>query len=212
MKNEQLIREILINNTIHVIAEGGFEKATTKAIAFSGAPSPDIKMNEVYIYRLFGSKEHLYETVFECLDLELLDVLKKALQAADHIEVNAKEKLYRIFSELWHFVLANEEQNECYVRYYYSIYFKGFSLIKHNLRFDCIHKAFAPLFKAEADVKSIMHSVLTTLLSFAVRVYNGDLKDTEENANHIFTVLYCIMMVYFKDELKTEDNMSWVIN
>ena len=32
MKNEHAGREILIDNTIRLVAEGGFEKATTKAI------------------------------------------------------------------------------------------------------------------------------------------------------------------------------------
>ena len=65
MKNEQDIREILISNTISLIAEGGFERATTKAITYSGNSLPNVKLNEAYIYRLFGDKEHLYEKAFE---------------------------------------------------------------------------------------------------------------------------------------------------
>ena len=72
MKNEQEIREYLINNTIRLIAEGGFEKATTKAITYDGEPPLGLKMNEVYIYRLFGNKEKLYTKAFECLDEEFV--------------------------------------------------------------------------------------------------------------------------------------------
>ena len=52
MKREAEIKELLINNTIRLIAEGGFEKATTKELAHCGDAPADLKMNEVYIYRL----------------------------------------------------------------------------------------------------------------------------------------------------------------
>ena len=62
--------------------------------------------------------------------------------------------------------------------------------------------ALAPMFKEEADVFSILHSVFTALFDFAIRVYNGELEDNEINRPHIFNVLYCMMMTYFKDSVK----------
>lgn len=50
MRYEAEIKELLIENAIHLIAEGGFEKATTKELTHSGGALPDFKMNEVYIY------------------------------------------------------------------------------------------------------------------------------------------------------------------
>ncbi len=211
MKGEQDIREILINNTIRLIAEGGFEKATTKAITHSGTVLLNVKMNEVYIYRLFGSKEQLYDTVFDRLDAEFLYALRDCIEQADGFTGNTKEKLYGIFLQAWRFILRNEARCRCYIRYYYSIYFHGQSLEKHNKRFEEILSEFTPLFKEEADVRSIMHSVLTTLLDFAIRVYNGDLEDNDSNTPHVFNVLYCTMMSYFKDAVKTEICMPhWV--
>ena len=200
MKGEQEIREILIHNTIRLIAEGGFEKATTRAITFSGQPSPDVKMNEVYIYRLFGSKENLYETAFLHLDKKIVFALHGCIDPFGGLERDSKKKLYDIFIRAWRFVLENEETFRCYIRYYYSVYFKDNSLASHNKLFEGIVLEFSPLFKQGADVRSIMHSVYTTVLDFAVRVYNGDLEDTEENAQHIFNVLYSMMMTYFKDK------------
>ena len=68
--------------------------------------------------------------------------------------------------------------------------------------------AVAPLFKEEADVASILHSVFTAMFDFAIRVYNGELEDNEINRPHIFNVLYCMMMTYFKEterSLEQED-------
>lgn len=209
MKNEQNVREILVNNTIQLIAEGGFEKATTKAITHAGGNLPDVKMNEVYIYRLFGSKEHLYEVAFSRLDAEVVSALRSAVEKTERSAADVKSKLYELFMLAWRFLLKNESHCRCYVRYYYSVYFKGKSLQDHNELFKEIFGWFAPLFKENADVKSIMHSVYTAMLDFAVRVYNGDLQDTQMNAEHIFNVVYCMMMTYFKDSTaQSKSNIS----
>ncbi len=207
MKSEWNVREILIDNTIRLVAEGGFEKGTTRAITHSGAEMPNVKMNEVYIYRLFGSKENLYRTAFDSLDKELAQKLSACVRSVGGLQGGTKESLYKVFLLAWRFVLGNEARCRYYIRYYYSIYFKGESMRRHNALFDKIVTEFAPLFKKEADVKSIMHSVLTTLLDFAVRVYNGDLEDSDINTPHVFNVLYCSMMTYFKDEIKTDECM-----
>ena len=69
----------------------------------------------------------------------------------------------------------------------------------HEKHFDKIVSEMGILFKEEADANSIVHSVFTALLDFAVRVYNGQLEDNELNRPHIFNVLYCMMRSYFKD-------------
>ena len=201
MTNEQEIREPLISNTIRLIGEGGFEKATTKAITYSGDQLPSLKMNEAYIYRLFGSKENLYEKAFECLDKEFVFALCRCQNSYASSIGTVKEKLYEFFLQVWRFVLKNEDRCRFYVRYYYSSYFKGSSLFNHHRRFDNIVAGFSPLFKPEAEVRAIMHSVLTTLLDFAIHVYNGDLENNEENVYHIFNLLYNSMRSYLRPDL-----------
>ena len=202
MKHETDVRQLLINNAIHLIAEGGFEKATTKELAHCSGSLPDVKMNEVYIYRLFGSKERLYEETFIYLDRELFIAFKNGVDAVGGFEDDTKERLYDFFLLSWNFILGNEERFRCYVRYYYSIYFKGNSFDFHKRMFSGMISEMAPLFKEEADVHSILHSVLTAMFDFAVRVYNGDLEDNDINRPHVFNVLYCMMMTYFKEPAK----------
>ena len=198
MSKEENIMAILIDNAIHLIAEGGFEKATTKNLAHYREAPKDIKMNEAYIYRLFGSKEILYESAFLSLDKELTDGFCKAIAASSDLLIDTKKKLYQFFLMAWQFMLKNEAHCRCYVRYYYSIYFKGKALKKHTEHFDMIASNFNALFKKEADVRTIMHSVFNTLLDFAIRVYNGEIVDNETNRVHVFNVLYCMMMTYLK--------------
>ena len=199
MRYEAEIKELLIENAIHLIAEGGFEKATTKELTHCGGQLPNFKMNEVYIYRFFGSKEKLYETAFVRLDTELFHAFKHGVEIIGGFDDSRKEKLERFFSMAWQFILGNEERCLCYVRYYYSIYFKGASLEAHRKLFAGMVDEMTPIFKDEADVSSILHSVFTALFDFAIRVYNGDLEDNDENRPHIFNVLYCMMITYFKN-------------
>lgn len=203
MQHKQYVRDFLIHNTIHLIAEGGFEKATTNAITHYGESNINVNMNEVYIYRLFGNKESLYNKAFELLDRELLTAMNSTVNSVEDIHQNTVQKLWKMFCSAWQFMLRNEAHCKAYLRYYYSSYFKGESLSKHNKLFEQTVEAFSPLFKQEADVRAIMHSVLTTLLDFAIRVFNGDLQNDDVNRPHIFLVLYTTMAIYFKEELQT---------
>ena len=199
MKMEEEIRATLISNAINLIAEGGFEKATTKNLAHHSDNTTDFKINEAYIYRLFGSKEELYQSAFLSLEKELIEAFRSALMSATNgFMHNTKKAFYEFFIIVWQFLLKNEEHCRCYVRYYYSIYFKGKALMQHQQHFNSIVENFTPLFIEEADVTAIMHSVFSTLLDFAIRVYNGELTDDEENRPHVFNVLYCMVLTYLK--------------
>ena len=204
LSSKQDMRDALICNTIQLVAEGGFEKATTKAITQGSNHSLDVKLNEVYIYRLFGSKEQLYQAAFERVDREFVSALRKRAETIKPTTGTHRDRLYVFFLRAWDFLMQNEERCRFYVRFYYSVYFRGEALASHRQTFAEIVAIFQPLFREEADVESIMHSVLTTLLNFAVRVYNGNLENTVCNASHVFNVLYCMMMTYYKIEYQEQ--------
>ena len=200
MKYEAEIKDLLIENAIHLIAEGGFEKATTKNLTYYNASDLGIKMNEVYIYRLFGSKENLYEAAFVRLDTELVNAFNMGVEMVGGFGGNSAEKFNKFHALAWNFILGDEERCRCYVRYYYSVYFKGSSREAHIRMFSGMISAMTPIFKEEANVSAIMHSVFTTLFDFAIRVYNGDIADDEVNRVHIFNVLFCMLSTYLKEE------------
>ena len=115
MKRAAQVKGLLINNAIHLIAKGGFEMATTKEITHCSGDLPDFKMNEVYIYRLFGSKDSLFAATFAALDNELHEALQEAFANAT-FRGDVKEYLYEVFLAAWKFILRNEERCRCYVR------------------------------------------------------------------------------------------------
>jgi AcrR family transcriptional regulator len=57
-------------------------------------------MNEIYIYRCFGSKENLFEAAFMELDEELYGDFRRAVQRIGGFEGCSKEKMYQFFLSL----------------------------------------------------------------------------------------------------------------
>jgi len=199
MKNEAQIRDALIENTIRLIAEGGFEKATTRNIAQCAAGPDSISLNDAYIYRIFGSKEALYAEAFSRLNDELFSAVCRKLDITEFSDLPVKEDMFYLIEGLWSFLLRSEERCRCYVRYYYSIYLKEESLRRHREGFAVVVDRMKDFFKEEADVTAILHNVLTTMFGFAIRVFNGELANTQVNAQHIYNVIWCTMSTYLKN-------------
>lgn len=197
MKNERVYREVFINNTIRLVAEGGFEKATTRAIAGERREINNIKLNEAHIYRVFGTKENLFAETFAVLDNELISVIKEGLSVFD-AQKDFKEQCQGFFLKLWRFLLRNEEKCRYYTRYYHSVYFKNDIYKAHMKKYEILVEKLSPAFVPGANVWSLLHHIITVMLDFAIRVYNGALGYTEENADHIFTVSYSSITPYLK--------------
>lgn len=198
MKNGEIIRKSLLSNTIRLIGECGFEKATTKGIVSLGAEDGSIRLNEVYIYRVFGSKELLYAAAFAELDQELFATIRSYSKAFNNDKLSFRDRMHNYFDLIWAFLLGNEYRCRCYIRYYYSAYFKEQSLREHRKLLYLQEDFFSPIFKDESDVISLIHNTFMTMMDFAIRVYNGDLDNTEANAYHIFNLLYNSLSSYFE--------------
>ena len=190
MKNESVIREALVANTTRLIGEGGFEKSTTNAIVHDGVGIPGIKLNEVYIYRIFGSKEQLYAEVFSVLDQELFTTIGHFMVVLEQNGGDFQGALKELFEKLWKFLLGNEIKTRCYIRYFYSAYYREKSMRDHRKLLDNAAKRFSFVFKKESNVNALIHETFMTMIDFAIQVHNGDLEDNEENAYHIFNLLY----------------------
>ena len=200
MKKETQIREALIENTIYLIAQGGFEMATTRNIAKCGANAAGLVLNDAYIYRIFGSKEGLYAEAFALLNEEIFSYMCRGLDNAKLDVKTAREDLRVLWMWLWRFILNNETRSRAFVRYYYSIYLREASLRRHRECFNSVVVRVSCLFKEEADVTAIMHNVLTSTFNFAIRVFNGDLDDDDVNVEHMYNVLYNTISSYLKEQ------------
>ena len=119
MKHEELLRELFIESAISLVAEGGFEKVTTRAIVHDRARLDEVRLNEAHIYRMVGGKEGLFASAFAKIDLELVSLVRQSRDFCGG------------FLAVWRYLCANEKKCLFYARFYYSIYFCGAAKEKH---------------------------------------------------------------------------------
>lgn len=186
-------REILINSTISVIADEGLDKTTTKTIVNGTG------VNEAYIYRFFDGKEDLLSKTFAFLDEELVRNIMDRIDAIDMKELNYEMRCRLIFDSLWRFLLGNKDKCLAYVRYYYSPYYQKYSAKEHQERYKPLVSKIGKVIKAEANTWMLLKHVLNVLLDFAVRVYEGEVSDSEDTTTHVFLLVYNSLKPYFKE-------------
>ena len=188
------VRQRLIENTVKVIAENGFDKTTTKSIV----AGTDI--NEAYIYREFSDKEDLFIKVFDVLDGELVDKMLQSLPLlyTEGLGLEARCRLF--FDELWKFFLGNKERCFAFVRYYYSPYFNKYSAESHKRRCQPFVEQCSVFFIEEANVWMILNHLLNVMMDFAIKVHNDQMPEEDDYSEHVFRVVYRSIEQYFKKE------------
>ena len=195
MKQDEL-RRGLIDGTIHVIAKEGLDGASTKRIGIATG------INEAYIYRCFKDKEDMFAKTFESLDDELVSKGMQHVEVMYIKEIDYVSRCRIFFIAIWRFLLGNREKCRTFIRYYYSPYFLRYSNEEHKERFSPLVDKFSDAFRAEANVWMILNHILTTMLDFAVKVFDGAVPDNEDTAEHVFRLIIASVGQYFKKDFK----------
>lgn len=193
MKQDE-IRSILIDGTIRVIAKEGLDGASTKQIGLATS------LNEAYIYRCFAGKEDMFARTFAALDDELASATMRYVPVVKEPEMTFRMRCRVFFTGVWKFLLGNRDKCLAYIRYYYSPYFQKHSATAHQQRYVPLVNKFGVAFRPEANVWMILNHVLTTMLDFAIKVFDGAVPDNEDTAEHVFRLVYCSAQQYFKNK------------
>ena len=188
----QDMREKLIARTISVIATEGLDKTTTKAITTGTG------INEAYIYRHFSDKKDLLSKAFDKLDEELVAKVMQHLPVMYMQELEYEMRCWVFFTSVWKFMLGNRDKCLAFIRYYYSPYFQRCSAEEHKKRYMPLVDKFKDAFREEANVWMILNHIQTTMLDFAVKVFDGAVPDNDDTAEHVFRLIYCSIRQYFK--------------
>ena len=194
----QDMREKLIARTISVIANEGLDKTTTKAITTGTG------INEAYIYRHFSDKTDLLSKTFDKLDDELVAKVAQHLPVMYMQELEYELRCRVFFEAVWKFILGSKEKCLAFIRYYYSPYFTKYSVESHRKRYVPIVEKFKDAFKDEADVWMILNHILNVMLDFAVKVYNGEMPDSDNYSEHVFLVIYRSVEQYFRKSKESD--------
>ncbi|MBP3632968.1 MAG: TetR/AcrR family transcriptional regulator [Oscillospiraceae bacterium] len=175
----------LIEGAIHVIANEGIDRATTKRIGtYTG-------INEAYIYRCFKGKEDLFVQAFLQLDKEFVNHIMLQVRVMDREDLPFEVRCRKFFSAVWSFVLHERDRSVCYIQYYHSHYFAKYSLNGRRERFKPVLDRCSSAFKPQADVWRLLNHILDILFSSAEQVFQGELPDDEKTQEYVYCLIYC---------------------
>ncbi len=187
------MRLALLESTIRIIAREGLDKTTTRAIA------TEANLNEAYIYRIFDCKEGLFRSVFSYLDNELAEKVLVHLPVMYKETLDFETRWRALFISCWKFILGNKDKCLCFIRYYYSPYFKRYSFEEHSVRYQRIVEGIKYVFREECNVWMLLNHILNTMLDFAVKVFNEDIRDCDDTSEHVFLVIYSSIKPYIQN-------------
>lgn len=151
----------LIEATVKAVVSDGVENLTTKSIdEISG-------VKEVYIYRYFDNKEDLIAKTFTVADEALLKTISDSFSVISYKSIDFQMRCRLLFKSCWDYILAHPDWLIFYVRYYYSQSFQKYSYDAHIKRYEIFLEKMRPICHPDADVKTVLHHILDTLLGQA---------------------------------------------
>jgi len=190
-KNNE-IAQSLMDGAINAVANFGLEGLTTKQIAVAA------NVSENYIYRYYVDRDDLLRKTFEKLDKELFEIAKNYCVLLKEDGSSMKERAYKYFLACWAYIADGSNKCKFYVRYYNSTFFKGETVELHKKNCDeFYYMGFANAMK-EKEISIVRHSLFALLLSQAMDVANGKVKNDDTMKKAFFEVLYSLVKDYMK--------------
>ena len=193
------IRQAFIQSAIHVVAQQGLVKATTKAIAAAAG------LNEAYIYKCFRGKDELLAAALWKLDEGLGRQLYETFPRIMYNEnLTWKERCFLLWRSSWEFILEKADECLFYLRYYYSSDFRLYARERHLQYYRALRSRTDHVFRPEADIDMIIHQIFETMLAFAAHVMAGEMENNDTTTERTFEQIYSFVAPHFRAELTAE--------
>ena len=189
--SKQTTKEKLINSTISVVAKEGIHKATTKAISINA------DVNEVYIYRIFDDKEHLFKCVFELLDAEMAECLVKYYPILEMTDLSIDQRAWNFFSRCWGFLLGNKEKCSYFIKYYYSHYYESYPSAQRKQIYKPVLNRFLPFFVDETDMWRMFNHVFDIVFSTVIKILRQEIDEDDAVAKDMYELLSAVLKNHF---------------
>ena len=187
-------RERLLEATVNVIAKYGLENTATNRICTESG------VNVAYIYRFFDSKEDLILAAFEEADKEFLHAILQNFPVLHYESIDYEMRCRVLFNKCWDFVMSRPRHLIFYVRYYYSSSFQRYAYAAHMQRYAVLIEKMQTAFPENADVRTVLHHILDTLLGEAMKQLDDPHGSNEEAAERNFTLIFSVVRSYVKQE------------
>lgn len=193
------IRQAFIQSAIHVVAQQGLVKATTKAIAAAAG------LNEAYIYKCFRGKDELLAAALWKLDEGLARHIGETFPIMRDTALTWKERCFVLWKRSWKFILQKSDECIFYLRYYYSADFRASAREKHLQYYRTMTSRIGHVFRPGTDIDLITHQIFETMLSFAAHVMAGDMEDNDLTTERTFAQIYSFVAPHFRADLTAEE-------
>ena len=175
---------------VRVAAREGLDRTTTKLIA------AEVPCNEVYIYRNFGSKDALLQAAFSRTDLRFVQTILKNLDVMDAPGQPLEQRCRALWEPVWRFCLAQPDDIRFYLRYYYSAQFLASAHELHHRNYQQLQARLSRYFLSSHDSWLLMAHIFETILRFVSHVLCGDLQDTPELDEQVFSLIFRTLQPY----------------
>ena len=187
------VRQELMKSTIRVVAEQGIQNATTKALSI------DSNLGEVYIYRHFKSKDHLFKETFDSLDKELMWIMLRSFRTINKTETDVRVGFKSIFHDFWRFCLSDRNKCSFFIQYYYSSYYLEHSETERKLIYKPVLEVISPAFKKNVDGWMELNHMYDIVFPKLLRVIRGTMPDNDETEESVYREIVFV----------EEQNMLW---
>ncbi|MBE6799311.1 MAG: TetR/AcrR family transcriptional regulator [Ruminococcaceae bacterium] len=186
------MRQKLIDSTIHVVANDGIHRATTKAISTHSG------INEAYIYRFFNDKDDMLKEAFAYLDEEMVSAIMRFLPIMDSDEVDFRERSRRFFGKYWEFLIGNRDKCSFFIKYYYSQHYDSYPVDERAKAYQRVVDGFAPAFKKGTNVWALLNHILDVIFCNYVKVLRNEIPADESSADMVYSFVYRSIEPYFE--------------
>lgn len=190
------IRQAFIQSAIHVVAQKGLVKATTKAIAAAAG------LNEAYIYKCFRGKDELLAEALRQEDEGFAGLLRETFPIMlQEPGLTWKQRCFILWRRSWAFILQKNDECIFYLRYYYSAEFRDNAREDHLRFYRALTHRIEHVFRPGTDVDMLTHQMFDTMLAFAERVMSGEMENNDLTTERTFEQIYSFVAPHFRAEL-----------
>ena len=175
----------IIEGVTELGAENGMYGMTSKAI------SKKCECSEGVIFKHFNTLEELKKDVYYSIDSEIY----QSISSVEFDESDVKGSILRIWNEYFGFLLANPVKTKYYKNFRASNLYKDHDHAKDNDHYNTIISEFNEISKKFGLYEKINYDVLwyfiiDNSLSFALRISDGSIENTEKNKQTIFNIIF----------------------
>ncbi len=175
----------IIQGVTELGAENGMYGMTSKAI------SKKCQCSEGLIFKHFNTLDELKKQVYYSIDSEIYH----SLISFELDEADLEASIWRIWTRYFDFLLANPAKTRYYKNFRSSNLYVGHDHAENNDHYHAIMKKISIITEKSGLYQKINYDVLwyfiiDNSLSFAMRISDGSMENTEKNKQAIFNIIF----------------------